>query len=418
MIEQIEIKKIKQIFNKEKVENLSEYIVNALVNSDLSTRIKPGDKVGITVGSRGVSNIDLILKKIIIFLKRNRVHPFILPAMGSHGGATSEGQLEILESYGITEESMGAPILSSMETIKIGEINNNIPIYFSKEAMNLDGIIALNRVKVHTDFDSNHVESGISKVLAIGLGKEKGASSIHSFGVPGLKKISNISKIIINKAPVIQGIGILENSYDQTMEIVCCPPKDIVETDNRLLKKCKKLMPKLPIDSIDILIVQEIGKDISGTGLDTNIIGRRYINGDKENLLPKIKQLVVLDLSDKSHGNAYGIGLADITTRKLVDKIDYNSMYTNAITCTFLRRVKVPIAFGTEREAFEIALRTCWNNNVQRVKLAIIKNTLELEYIYLSKAAFNMIEDKKNLKICKGWEKISFDENGLFNRKL
>jgi len=325
MIEGIKVRKIRQYFNKTKIENLSEYIHQSFEKSDLKKRIKPGNKIGITVGSRGITNIKLIVKEIISELKNLDVSPFILPAMGSHGGANSKGQKEVLASYGITEKEMCVPIIASMEVRQIGKVENGKPIYFSKAAMEADGIIALNRVKMHTDFKSNIVESGMSKILVIGLGKARGASSIHSLGVYGLKNvIPQAAELIIRKAPIIQGIGILENSYDQTMRISFVPPENIIRVDSELLKISKEVMPVLPMDELDVVIAQEIGKNISGTGFDTNVIGRLYINGEKESMKPMIKRLIVFDLTEESHGNALGIGLADITTKQLVNKINYN----------------------------------------------------------------------------------------------
>ena len=419
MIEDIKVRKIKQNFNRMKIEDLFEHIHQSFKKSDLKNRIKPGDKIGITVGSRGITNIKLIVKNIISELKNINASPFILPAMGSHGGANSEGQKEVLASYGITEREMGVPIMASMDVIQIGKVENKIPIYFSKIAMESDGIIALNRVKMHTDFKSNLIESGMSKILAIGLGKAKGASSIHSLGVYGLKNvIPQAAELIIKKAPIIQGIGILENSYDQTMKISFVPPEDIIKVDSELLKKSKKVMPTLPIENLDIVITQEMGKNISGTGFATNVIGRLYINGEKESMKPMIKRLIVFDLTEESHGNALGIGLADITTRKLVDKINYKDMYANTITSTFLNRAKIPIIADTEKEAIEIALKTCWELEQNNLKLLIMKNTLELEYLYVSKAAWDEIKDDKNIDACGEWEKLAFAENGKMRISL
>ena len=419
MIEDIKVRKIKQNFNRMKIEDLFEHIHQSFKKSDLKNRIKPGDKIGITVGSRGITNIKLIVKNIISELKNINASPFILPAMGSHGGANSEGQKEVLASYGITEREMGVPIMASMDVRQIGKVENKIPIYFSKIAMESDGIIALNRVKMHTDFKSNLIESGMSKILAIGLGKAKGASSIHSLGVYGLKNvIPQAAELIIKKAPIIQGIGILENSYDQTMKISFVPPEDIIKVDSELLKKSKKVMPTLPIENLDIVITQEMGKNISGTGFDTNVIGRLYINGEKESMKPMIKRLIVFDLTEESHGNALGIGLADITTRKLVDKINYKDMYANTITSTFLNRAKIPIIADTEKEAIEIALKTCWELEQNNLKLLIMKNTLELEYLYVSKAAWDEIKDDKNIDACGEWEKLAFAENGKMRISL
>ncbi len=419
MIEDIKVRKIKQNFDRTKIDNLSEYIHQSFKKSDLKNRIKSGDKIGITVGSRGITNIKLIVKEIISELKNLNALPFILPAMGSHGGANSEGQKGVLASYGITEREMGVPIMASMDVIQIGKVENKIPIYFSKVAMEADGIIALNRVKMHTDFKSNLVESGMSKILAIGLGKAEGASSIHFLGVYGLKNvIPQAAELIITKAPIIQGIGILENSYDQTMKISFVSPEDIIKVDSELLKISKEVMPVLPIDNLDIVITQEIGKNISGTGFDTNIIGRLDINGEKEIAKPEIKRLLVFDITEESHGNALGIGLADITTRHLVDKINYKDMYANTITSTFLNRAKIPITTDSEKEAVEIAVKTCWRLEQSDLKLLIMKNTLDLEYLYVSKAVWDEIKDNKNIDACGEWVKLTFTKNGKMKIRL
>jgi len=419
MIEDIKVRKIKQSFNNTKIDNLSEYIHQSFKKSDLKKRIKLGNKIGITVGSRGITNIKLIVKEIISELKNLNTLPFILPAMGSHGGANSQGQKEVLASYGITEEEMGVPILSSMETIQIGKVEDRIPIYFSKDAMKADGIVALNRVKVHTDFKSNIAESGMSKILVIGLGKATGARSIHSLGVYGLKNvIPQAAELIIKKAPIVQGIGILENSYDQTMKISFVPPEDIIRADSELLKISKEVMPMLPMDELDVVIAQEIGKNISGTGFDTNVIGRLYINGEKEIMKPMIKRLIVFDITEESHGNALGIGLADITTKQLVNKINYKDMYANTITSTFLNRAKIPIIADSEKEAVEIAVKTCWKLEQNDVKLLIMKNTLDLEYLYVSKVAWEEIKTNQDIEVCGDWRKLSFNDNGKIEIKL
>jgi len=259
--------------------------------------------------------------------------------------------------------------------------------------MEADGIIALNRVKMHTDFKSNIVESGMSKILVIGLGKARGARSIHSLGVYGLKNvIPQAAELIIKKAPIIQGIGILENSYDQTMKMTFVPPEDIIRVDSELLKISKEVMPMLPIDDLDVVIVQEIGKNISGTGFDTNVIGRLYINGEKESMKPMIKRLIVFDLTEESHGNALGIGLADITTRHFANKINYKDMYAN--------------------------VKTCWKLEQSELQLLIMKNTLDLEYLYVSKAAWDKIKDDKNINACGEWEKLAFTKNGKMKIRL
>jgi|LDZT01.1.fsa_nt_gi hypothetical protein len=411
--ELIKIRKIKQVFCQDKIADIPEYIHQEFIKSDLSSRIKAGDRIGITAGSRGISNIHVIVKQVITELKNINAKPFIIAAMGSHGGATSHGQKEILASYDITEQEMGVPILSSMDTVKIGVVDNNIPVYFSKEALDADGIIALNRVKLHTDFKSNLLESGMSKILVIGLGKRDGAESIHSLGVYGLKEvIPQAVKLIIEKTPIIQGVGILENGYDQTMDIKFCPPENIIRTDTQLLKKCKEVFPSLPCDDIDVCIVQQMGKNISGTGLDTNVIGRLGINGEKEVGKPKINKLVVFDITEQSHGNALGVGLSDVTTRKLVNKINYQDTYANTTTSTFLNRAKVPITAETEKEAVEIAIKTSWQIDRKKIRFVVIKNTLDLESLYVSESIWNDIKGNKNIKSSGDWEELSFTNDG------
>ncbi len=414
----IKIRKIKQVFCKDYIADIPLYISQAFQASNLPSKIKPGDKIGITVGSRGIANMNIIAKQLINELKNIKAEPFILAAMGSHGGATSEGQREVLASYGITEESMGVTIYSSMETTRIGIIADKVPVYFSQDALKADGIIALNRVKLHTDFESD-LESGMSKVMVIGLGKKDGAESIHSLGIYGLKEIlPQAAQLIINKTPIIQGIGIVENGYDQTMEIEFCTPENIIQTDKKLLKKCREVFPSLPTEKIDILIAQEMGKNISGTGLDTNVIGKLGINGVDDSHKPDISKLIVLDITDESHGNALGVGLADVTTRKLVNKINFKDTYANTITSTFLKRAQIPVTVETEKEALEIAYKTCWQPDIEKLRLIIVKNTLELENLLISKAIWDDLQNNKSIIANGDWEELSFNENKEIINKL
>ena len=419
MSDNIKIRKVKQLFNDEKITDITGYIHRAVQQSDLSERIKPGARIGITAGSRGIVNLKEIIKSIVAELKALNANPFIIPAMGSHGGATAEGQKEVLASYGLTEEKVGAAIVSSTATVKIGEVAGGIPVYFSRDALEADGIIALNRVKMHTDIISDTLGSGMLKVLVIGLGKAKGASYIHSLGLYGLRElIPAAAELIIDQAPIIQGVGIIENGYDQTMKIEFINPEDIRTAEIRLLKESKTVMPSLPVDQIDLLIIQEMGKDISGSGFDTNIIGRLDIYGEAEFDSPKIKRIAVFDLTKNSHGNALGIGLADLTTRKLVDQIDYTSTYANVITSTFLKRGKIPLTTATEEEAVEIALKTCWLKEGEKVRLLIIKNTLDLEYIYVSESVWNELKDHDKIEGCGNWVDLSFDDDGKMKERI
>ena len=417
--DRIKMRRIKQNFCNDKIVNIHQYLHQSFYKSDLPERIQSGDRIGITVGSRGISNMSVIVKQLLEDIKSLGAKPFILAAMGSHGGATSQGQRDILASYDITEETMGVRILSSMETVRIGTVKDQIPVYFSKDALELDGIIALNRVKLHTDFKSNLMESGLSKILVIGLGKRDGAESIHSLGVFGLKNvIPEAVKVILEKAPILEGVGILENGYDQTMDIKLVPPAAIVDTDRELLKISKTVFPGLPCKDIDVAIALEMGKNISGTGLDTNVIGKLDINSEKEPDYPRINKLVVFDLTEASHGNALGIGLADITTKKLVDKINFQDTYANTITSTFLNRAKIPITMNSEKEAVEIALKTCWKTDPNYLKILIMKNTLDLEYLYVSQAIWDDIKNDSQIEASGDWENIIFSQEGNLELRL
>jgi hypothetical protein len=332
--------------------------------------------------------------------------------MGSHGGATAEGQRKIIESYGMTEKTMGVPIKSSMDVVELGRLENGLPVFFDKIAFEADGIVVVNRIKVHTAFKSL-IESGLCKMLSVGLGNHEGASLVHYLGVKGLRDyMIDFAKVILEKAPVLCGLGILENAYDDTYRLVAALPQDFERVDIELLRECKRIMPGLPVSDIDILIVEEIGKNISGTGMDTNIVGgiREYREGEYDP--PKIKKIIVLDLTKEADGNALGIGLADLTTRKLYDKIDFAATYENTITTTFLERAKIPITCKTEEEAFLIALKTTWNLPGTKPRIAIIRNTLRLDELYVSEPIWEEIKDQANIRSSGDWETLRFDHDG------
>jgi len=310
--------------------------------------------------------------------------PFILTAMGSHGGATTEGQRQVLAGYGITEKSMGVPIKATMDTIQLDRLENGLPVYFDKIAYNADGIIVVNRVKVHTAFKAE-LESGLHKMLSVGLGNHKGAKLVHSLGVKGIRDyMVEFAKMILKKAPILAGFAILENAYDETFEIVGANTEEFAQVEKELLKECKQILPKLPVKNIDMLIVQEMGKNISGTGMDTNVIGgiKDFKKGEYEP--PQIKKILVLDLTPETHGNALGIGMAHMITRRLYKKIDLKATNMNTITTTFLDRSRIPMIFDTDKEAIEVGLRTIWNLPGTKPRIVIIKNTLKLDEMYVS----------------------------------
>ncbi|MBT2689381.1 DUF2088 domain-containing protein [Bacillus sp. ISL-47] len=386
--------KIRQKFYAPKIENAEAETAKELNRKEISERIRPGANVAIAVGSRGIANLQTVVRTIVTKVKEAGANPFIIPAMGSHGGATDKGQEEVLHSYGITPEKVGAPICSSMEVVEIGRTRDSIPVYIDKFASEADAVIVVNRIKPHTNFKSE-IESGICKMLTIGLGKHIGASHIHSFGIYGLKNlIPEMSQVLIEKMPISFGIAIIENAYDETAYIQAIEAEKLLETEKKLLLTAKELMASLPSDNIDILIVDEMGKNISGTGMDTNIIGRIYVRGQEEPDSPDIRFIGVLDLTEETNGNAIGIGYADLTTRRLTGKINFDYTYTNVITAAFPQLAKVPITLKNDRELMDVALKFVEPKKADEIRMVRIKNTLELAEIEVSEALWN--ELKKN----------------------
>lgn len=399
--------RIKQNINVEKIEDLRLEVYNQLNSLNLSNIIKPGNEIAITAGSRGIANIDKIIKHVCDYVKALDGIPFIVPAMGSHGGATAEGQRLVLKKLGITEEAIGCEIRSSMDTVELEDAENGAPVFMDKNAFNSDGIISVNRIKPHTDFLASN-ESGIVKMVAVGLGKEKGASAMHGYDLASTIPLA--FKVALKHAPIIAGLGIIENSKDETYMIKAVLPENFLKEDAELLKVAMQQVPHLPYDHIDILVVKEMGKMYSGTGVDTKVIGRIRVQGVPEPKSPNVNKLVILRLSPYSYGNALGIGLADITTKELVDKIDYESMYVNLIATTYLERGKVPPHFETEKAAIDTAFKTLGKIKPEDAKVMIIENTLHLTELIVSESIYKEIKDEVSLI-----EEIiewSYDSNG------
>lgn len=325
--------KIKQKFNNDKLEDISKAVQEEVKNVGLN--IKPGSKIAITVGSRGIANLKVIVKAVVDSLKEMGAEPFIIPAMGSHGGATAEGQIEVLASYGVTEGYIGAPIKSSMKVVTLPSDGLEHKVYMDKYAYEADGTIVLNRVKLHTDFHGP-TESGLMKMIVIGLGKHAQALVMHRYGVYGLRElIPPTARQVLKHGNIIMGLGIVENAYDETYIVKAMKPEVMEEEEIKLMNIARTTFPSLPVDRMDILVVDSIGKDISGSGMDTNIIGRIKINTEKDPKTPKITNIIITDLTEASHGNAVGMGLADIMTKRFKDKIDFNTTYENVLTSTF-----------------------------------------------------------------------------------
>lgn len=344
-------------------------------------------RIALGFGSRGIASIDLIAKSLVSLVKASGGKPFIVPAMGSHGGANPAGQIEILAGLGITEAAMGCPIHATMEVVDQGLTSVGLPAYIDKNVAEADGLIIANRTKVHTDFHGPH-ESGLLKMLAIGLGKEIGAGAIHQQGIVGLRDYMPIvARHLLQSVPFIAGFGIVEDACHAVAHLEGFTADTIVAGDQRLLQRSRELMPHIPVDEIDVLIIDEIGKDISGAGLDTNIIGRWMIAGESEPTSPNVKRIVILDLTPASHGNATAYGLADFMSRRLFDKIDFAITTKNIFTSGFLERGRMPLVFADDEETIQAALFDVYRADPAescQARVVRIKNTLELENLWVS----------------------------------
>ncbi len=367
--------------------------------SRLTRPIGAGASIAIAVGSRGIANIDGITRSVVDQLLSLRAKPFIIPAMGSHGGATAEGQLEVLASYNITPETMGCPIRSSMEVVELDRGGLANPLFMDRFAAESDGVILINRIKPHTDFHGRY-ESGLVKMAVIGLGKERQAGTMHSWGIHGLRDLIPLSaERVFGTGKILAGIGIVENAYDETAIVEAIPGREILSREPELLDAAKQNMPRLPVDEIDVLMVDYLGKNISGSGIDTNIIGRIRIDGEPEPASPRIRSIVVCDLTPETHGNACGMGLADVVTRRFADKIDFKTTNTNIITSGFLERGKLPVVADTDRHAFEIALRAAGCRDVEKARVIRIQDTLHLSEMFVSAALMREIEGREDIEV-------------------
>ncbi|MBA4541472.1 DUF2088 domain-containing protein [Thermoactinomyces daqus] len=389
--------RVRQNFPAPEVVDVAGAVQKTIKEAGVLTKIAPGNRVAIAVGSRGIADLPILVREVAAAIKSVGGRPFIVPAMGSHGGATAEGQIDVLKQLGVTEPSVGAPIHSSMEVVEIGKLANGLPIYIDKYAYGAEQVVVINRIKPHTAF-SGPVESGLMKMLTIGLGKQKGAEAAHAYGFKYMAEhVPTMAREILKKVPVLFGLATIENAYDRPAKIVAVPGEKFEETEPGLLLEAKALMPKILFDPIDVLIVDEIGKDISGDGMDPNITGRYptpYASGG-----PEVKRIVVLDLTERTHGNANGIGLADITTKKVFDAIDWVKGYANALTSTVVKTVKMPMFLETEELAVKAAIKTCNAFDLNHVRVVRIKNTLELKEIWISEGLIDEARERAEIDI-------------------
>ena len=373
-------------------------------------RIRPGMSVAITCGSRGVCNIAVITRAIVDFVKSCGGQPFVFPAMGSHGGATAEGQREILRGYGVTEETMDCPIRATMEVVQVGETEEGMPVFVDRYAYEADGIILCGRVKAHTAFRGPY-ESGILKMSVIGLGKQHGAEHVHQDGFSDLGRLlPMIARVVFDKTNILGAVAVAENAFDQTCIVEGLLKEEIFEKEPDILRRSKERLGRIFFDNIDVLVVDRLGKDISVDVMDPNITGRfavPYMESEK-----KVQHIAVLDLTEETHGNCNGLGLADVTTRRLVEKIDVDCTYPNVVTSTVLCTPKIPLFAHSDRACIQIALKTCNYIDRENPRIVHIKDTMRLEEIEISQAMLEEARANEHIQILGEPHDWPFDEEG------
>lgn len=408
------VQRVRQVAIQPSVTDVPRAVRQAWLDSKTAKRIKPGSRIAVACGSRGIRNYLPIAKATIEALTELGAKPFVVAAMGSHGGAEAAGQRELLASYQIDEAHLGVPVVTDMDAVSLGTNSWGQPVWWDKNALAADGVVTVSRIKPHTDFRAPF-ESGILKMLVIGLGKRRGADQVHSFGTRGLKEMMPESaQVILAKSPFLGGLGILENAHEETAEVEVVDRDDLWTREPLLLEKARKLMGRLPFPNLDVLIVGELGKNYSGAGMDPNVLGRMLIEASPEieTNVPRIVRIAVLEVSPESHGNATGIGIADLTTRRAIEGIDQVPFRMNNLTARFLWRSKIPFAFDTDREVLSSAIETCWNPVFGTLKFAVIPNTLELDELWVSAPLAAEAKNLPDLELLGEPMELPFDPKG------
>jgi hypothetical protein len=381
-------------------------------SSGLARRLRPGAKVAVAVGSRGIANLATLVRSTLGYLRDQGTQPFVVAAMGSHGGATSDGQRQLLADYGVSDTALGVPVKTDMAAAQIGTNSRGEPVFWDRNALAADAVVTISRVKPHTDF-RGRFESGITKMLVIGLGKREGAAQHHRWGVRGLRDIlPETAKVVLDKSPFVAGLAVLENAREQTARLQVVERDQLFDTEPRLLEEARGLMGQLPFDQFDLLVIGEIGKNYSGAGIDPNVVGRLLMETQTEPERPKITRICALDLSPESHGNGTGCGIADLTTDRLLAAIDPVPFRMNNLTACFLWRSKLPFAFPDDRACITAGLETCWQPNLDEVRLALIPNTLEVVELWLSPALVAAANGHPHLEVIGPARPLPFDGNG------
>lgn len=410
--------KVKQYFPHDELseDEIRKVIEENFNRPEIGGKIKPGMRICITGGSRGISNILLIDQEIVKQVKKRGGVPFMVPAMGSHGGATADGQVKILESFGITEETLGCPIVSSMETEVIDTVEaagRTIDVNIDKNALRSDGIIVMNRIKAHTGFKGKY-ESGLMKMMTIGLGKQKGAAIAHGGGDDNIPDtLYAVGTSMIKNAPIIMGIGLMENAFDMTYKLAFLTPEDIPEKEPVLLEEAKAAMAKIFLNYVDVIILEKIGKNYSGGGMDPNVVGRSRLP-----IGIGSERMGIFDLSDESHGNATGMGRADVITHKMFERISFDDTYANAITDHDSSVYKIPLVIDNEKEVIQCSMAICLNMDVNNPRILILKNSLDVESMLISEALIPEAEKQDRLMIEGQPFELEFDDLGMLKTEF
>ena len=401
--------KVKQNFEDHKIDDVALAVKNEILKPEITQTIKAGTSIAIGVGSRGVANIDIAVKSLVSSLKELGAVPFIFPAMGSHGGGTVENQIALLAGYGVTEDKVGAEVRATMETVVPVVLDDGTKVHMDKFAYEADGVILINRVKPHTNF-RGAIESGIVKMMTIGMGKINGASELHgsypmsNFGTA----LPNAAKHLLKKINFLFGVGLVEDAYDHTAIVEAIPSDQLFDKEANLQSMAKKLMGKICFDQIDVLVIDEIGKEISGGGCDPNITGNKNEPGFEN---PNVSKLVLLDLTDKTKGNATGFAAADVITKKLFDKIDFPTTYANVVASSKLEGGKIPIPMKDGDEAVRLALKTLNGIDPINARVVRIKNTLKLAEIYVSESMLHEVDSNSMLEAITSPAEMSFNSS-------
>ena len=403
--------RIRQTFPLRTVGNIDQAVQQQLRQDKITSLVKPGMRIAVGVGSRGMASIKEIARKVVRELQQQGAIPFIIPAMGSHGGATDEGQREVLASLGVTESYCGCPIHSSMETVEVGRLADGMPVLIDKHAAQADGIVVINRIKAHSGFVGAN-ESGLVKMLTIGLGKQQGADACHARGWPEMARlVVEMARVKLAKCPILFGVATYENAEDQVAEIITLTASEMIEEEQKILVKAKQARPRILLNPLDVLIVDQLGKEFSGSGMDPYITGRAAtpcLTG----MPAKVASLAVLDVSDYSHGNCSGMGIADITTRRLFDKIDFTHTYANTLTSRAPNSSKIPLVMANDRLAIKAAIQVCSVPEMDRLRIVRIPNTGHLGEIQISEALLKEAQQHPNIKILGNSFTMNFDAAG------